>query len=398
MSPTCAGKCRSSLSDPVRADFIVVGAGIAGASVAYWLAPHGRVVILERESQPGYHSTGRSAALFIETYGPAPVRSLTCASRRFFASPPAGFSESPLLRPRGELLVGSVEQREQFEQYCEELRGTGITRRLDREATCSLVPVLRRERVIGSLHEPEASDIDVHALHQGYLRQVRRLGGIVACDSEVTQMERSGSDWIVQAGDASYSSPVVLNAAGAWADRVAILAGAAALGVRPMRRSAFTFAAPAGLDISSWPAVMSAGDDWYFKPEAGMFLASPSNADPVEPHDVQAEEMDIAMAIDRIETMTTLSVRRPARVWAGLRSFVSDGSLVGGYDDRVPGFFWVAAQGGYGIQTSAAMGEACAALARGRPIPGHLSDFGVTAESLSPARPLSQHYDERLFR
>jgi D-arginine dehydrogenase len=386
------------LSDVVRADFIVVGAGIAGASVAYWLAPHGRVIILEREPQPGYHATGRSAALFIETYGPVPVRALTRASRGFFASPPPGFSESPLLSPRGELLVGAVEQRQEFERYCEELLDSGITRRLDREATCSLVPVLRRDRVVGSIHEPDASDIDVHALHQGYLREVRKLGGVLKCNSEVTRIERTGSDWLVEAGTAAYSSPVLLNAAGAWADTIAILAGAAPLGVRPMRRSAFTFAGPEGVPISSWPAVMSAGDDWYFKPDAGMLLASPSNADPVEPHDVQAEEMDIAMAIDRIETMTTLSVRRPARVWAGLRSFVSDGSLVGGYDSKATGFFWVAAQGGYGIQTSAAMGEACAALARGRPIPGHLSDFGVTADLLSPARPLGADYDERLFR
>lgn len=375
-----------------------MGAGIAGASVAYWLAPHGRVIILEREPRPGYHATGRSAALFIETYGPAPVRALTRASRGFFATPPPGFSDSPLLSPRGELLVGAVEQREDFERYCEELLESGITRRLDREATCSLVPVLRRDRVVGSIHEPDASDIDVHALHQGYLREVRKLGGVLKCDSEVTRIERAGGDWRVAAGAASYSSPVLLNAAGAWADAIAILAGVAPLGVRPMRRSAFTFAAPEGVRISSWPAVMSAGDDWYFKPEAGMLLASPSNADPVEPHDVQAEEMDIAMAIDRIETMTTLTVRRPARVWAGLRSFVSDGSLVGGYDSKAPGFFWVAAQGGYGIQTSAAMGEACAALARGRPIPGHLSDFGVTADLLSPARPLGADYDERLFR
>jgi D-arginine dehydrogenase len=386
------------LIDVIRADFIVVGAGIAGASVAYWLAPHGRVVILEREPQPGYHATGRSAALFIETYGPAPVRCLTRASRRFLASPPNGFSDCPLLRPRGELLVGSVLQRDQFEQYWEELRDSGLTKRLDRDATCSLVPVLRRDQVIGSVHEPDASDIDVHALHQGYLREVRRLGGVVYCDSEVTRVERSAADWIVHAGDADYSSPVLLNAAGAWADTIATLAGVAPLGVRPMRRSAFTFPAPEGLDISSWPAVMSAGDDWYFKPEAGMLLASPSNADPVEAHDVQAEEMDIAMAIDRIETMTTLSVRRPARVWAGLRSFVADGSLVGGYDAKAPGFFWVAGQGGYGIQTSAAMGEACAALARGRRIPAHLSDFGVTADLLSPGRHLSVQYDERLFR
>lgn len=369
------------------ADFIVIGAGIAGASVAYWLARHARVVVLEREPQPGYHSTGRSAALFMETYGPEQVRALTRASRPFIENPPAGFVEYPLLAPRGTLVVAANGQERQLEAEWEEVSSSATpTRRLNRLETCALIPVLRADAVLGSVYEPHACDIDVHALHQGYLRDLRRRGGVVHCNAEVTLIEREGSDWRVHSGDAIFTAPVVLNAAGAWADTIARMAGVAPIGIEPRRRTAFTFAPPAGVATAAWPAVIGVEEDWYFKPEAGVLLGSPANADPVEPHDVQAEELDVASAIDRIESITTLTINRPSRVWAGLRSFVADGSLVGGFDVRAPGFFWVAAQGGYGIQTSAAMGEACAALARGLPFPQHLADFGLSAAMLSPAR------------
>jgi D-arginine dehydrogenase len=368
------------------ADFIVIGAGIAGASVAYWLAPHARVVVLEREAQPGYHSTGRSAALFMETYGPQQVRVLTRASRRFFENPPAGFVEHSLLTPRGSLAVATHDQERQLEEYWEEIGAPAtLAQRLNRLDTCALIPVLRADKVLGAIYEPYASDIDVHALHQGYLRELRRRGG-VRCDSEVTLIERQGSNWSVHCGDTIFSAPVVLNAAGAWADTIARMAGVAPIGLEPRRRSAFTFAPPVGVATAAWPAVIGAAEDWYFKPDAGLLLGSPANADPVEPQDVQPQEWDIALAIDRIEAITTLTINRPARAWAGLRSFVADGGLVGGFDARAPGFFWVAAQGGYGIQTSAAMGEACAALARGLALPQHLADCGLSAAMLSPSR------------
>jgi D-arginine dehydrogenase len=370
-----------------QADFLIIGGGIAAASVGYWLAPHGRVTVLERESQPGYHSTGRSAALFMESYGTPQVRALTMASRAFFQAPPEGFSDHPLISPRGAMMVATHgEDRLLAEQWDVFRSVTPHARLLDSAEACALVPVLRPEKVLGAVLEPDAADMDVDAIHQGFLRGLRRAGGSVACNAEVTALVHDGKHWQVQAGGQTYAAPVVINAAGAWADVVAALAGVSPIGLEPRRRSAFIFAPPDGLNSTAWPLTASIDEGWYFKPDAGMLLGSPANADPVAPQDIQPEELDIAMAIHRIEEMTTLSIRRPTRTWAGLRSFVADGDLVGGFDSEAPGFFWVAAQGGYGIQTSAAMGEACAALARGLPLPEHIAGFGLTEAMLSPAR------------
>ncbi|HZW14434.1 MAG TPA: FAD-dependent oxidoreductase [Noviherbaspirillum sp.] len=370
-----------------QADFLVIGAGIAGASIAYWLAPHVRVVLLERESQPGYHSTGRSAALFMESYGPPQVRALTCASRAFLENPPPGFTDHPILSPRGALMVAAQGQSALLDEHDAIVRSVSAhAQRLDAAQACSLVPVLRREQVLGAVYEPDAADIDVHALHQGYIRGVRAAGGTLCCNAEVTAMVHSGGTWHVTAGGNQYEAPVVVNAAGAWCDLIASLAGAASLGLVPMRRSAFTFAPPEGMDVSAWPMFIGVDESYYVKPDAGLLLGSPANADPVAPHDVQAEELDIAVAIDRIETMTTLSIRRPRHVWAGLRSFVGDGSFAGGFDPLLPGFFWAAGQGGYGIQSSAAAGETYAAMLRGMPLPSRIADYGVRADELSPAR------------
>lgn len=228
--------------------------------------------------------------------------------------------------------------------------------------------------------------MDVHAIHQGYLRGVKRSGGRLATDAGVRALRHDGKAWSVETAAGVFRAPVVVNAAGAWADVIGSLAGAQPLGLQPRRRSAFIFAPPPGLDVSPWPLTCGVAEDWYFKPDAGMLLGSPANVDPVAPHDVQAEELDIAIAIDRIQAMTTLEIRRPTRTWAGLRSFVPDGDLVGGWDPRAPSFFQVAAQGGYGIQTSPAMGEACAALVRGEPLPARIAAFGLTEAMLSPRR------------
>ncbi|CAN7307006.1 FAD-dependent oxidoreductase [Variovorax paradoxus] len=372
---------------PTVADYLVIGGGIAGASVAHWLAPHARVILLEREAQPGYHSTGRSAALFMESYGTAQVRALTMASRAFLEHPPEGFSEHPLLTPRGAMMVASTEHLAELESHWNVLRAmnTGATR-LGSEEALAMVPALRPEQVAGAVYEPDAADMDVHAIHQGYLRGMRQAGGKLVCDAGVTAIERIGERWRVTAGGNVYEAPVLLNAAGAWVDTIARMAGVKPIGIEPRRRSAFVFAPPEGSSVAHWPMVFGADEGWYIKPDAGMLLGSPANADLVEPQDVQPEELDIAFAIHRIEEATTLAIRRPARTWAGLRSFVADGDLVGGFDPDAPGFFWVAAQGGYGIQTSAAMGEACAALARGLPLPERIAGFGLTAEMLGPQR------------
>ena len=368
-------------------DFLIVGAGIAAASLGYFLAPHGRVTLLEREAQPGYHSTGRSAALFMASYGTEQVRALTRASRAFLDQPPPGFAESPILSPRGALFAATPGQADLLDEHCALLASMSpLSRRLSRDETVAMVPVLRPELLLGGALEPDASDIDVHALHQGYLRGLRRQGGQLVCDAEVTHIERHGAEWIVMAGGREHRAALLVNAAGAWCDEIARLAGVAPIGLQPKRRSAFTFAPPPGMDVTRWPSVVGADESWYIKPDAGVLLGSPANADPVPPHDVQPEELDIAIAIDRIEAATTLQIRRPIRTWAGLRSFVADGDLVGGFDARMPGFFWVAAQGGYGIQTSAAMGQACAALLRGEALPPHIADFGLTPAMLSPAR------------
>ncbi|MEO6744276.1 MAG: FAD-binding oxidoreductase [Caldimonas sp.] len=377
----------AAMSSETTADFLIVGAGIAAASIGYALASRGKVVQLERESQPGYHSTGRSAALFIESYGTPQVRALTMASRNFLEHPPAGFTDTAILALRGVLMLATPEQLPMLDEQWQVLRSiSDNARRLDVAEACERVPVLRRDRIAGALLEPDASDIDVHALHQGYLRGLRQRGGRVVGDAEVRALTRRGGIWHVEAGGQTWQAPVVVNAAGAWCDVVGRLAGAQPIGLVPKRRSAFVFAPPAGVSVLRWPSFVSVDESWYVKPDAGQLLGSPANADPVEPHDVQPEELDIAVAIDRIESMTTLRIVRPSRTWAGLRSFVADGDLVGGYDPDLPGFFWVAAQGGYGIQTSAAMGHACAALAAGEPIPAEIARFGLTEAMLSPAR------------
>jgi D-arginine dehydrogenase len=369
-------------------DFLIVGAGIAGASIGHFLAPHGRTVVLERESQPGYHSTGRSAALFLESYGTAQVRALTLASRAFLEAPPDGFADGPILAPRGALFVAAPGQDAELAALWQVMPSVSPRGRLlDAAGARDLVPVLRREHVLGAVFEPDAADIDVHRLHHGFLRSIRRHGGRIVGDAEVCAIARDeGGPWNVDAAGVRYRAPLLVDAAGAWCDEVAALAGVAPIGLVPKRRSIFTFAPPEGVDTTRWPLFGSVDERWYVKPDAGLLLGSPANADAVAAQDVQPEELDIALAIDRIEAATTLAVR-PRRTWAGLRSFVADGDLVGGFAAEAPGFFWLAAQGGYGIQTAAAMGEACAALVRGLPLPRRLASFGLDAAMLAPTRP-----------
>jgi D-arginine dehydrogenase len=363
-------------------DAIVIGAGIAGTSVAAFLAPHARVVLLEREAQPGMHTTGRSAAMFEESYGPPQVRALTRASRAWFERDPAW------LTPRGSLFVGRVEQRDAVDALHAALAAEGAAvRRADAAQAMARVPLLRPEATAHALVCEGGCDIDVHAVHQQYLREARSHRAALVLDVRLIRLEHVRQRWEAEAFDGRrWRAPIVVNAAGAWVDEVATLAGVAPIGIQPRRRSAFTFAPPAGTDVRTWPLVVGIDEDFYFKPDAGLLLGSPANADLVPPHDVVAEELDVATGIARIEEATTMTIRRPLRTWAGLRSFVPTGDLVGGFDAAVPGFFWCCGLGGYGIQTSPAMGEACAARVLGRPLPAHIADQGLSFDALAARR------------
>ena len=373
-------------------DVAIFGAGIAGASLAWRLAEHCRVVLIERESQPGYHSTGRSAAMFMESYGPPMVRALTRASRRFYQQPPPGFTTSPIVSPRGALYLASAGQQAQLDATRADLAPTCPNlQSLNAAQTLALVPCLRPEKVLASLLDPDAMDLDVHALHQGFLRGFRQRGQARGCElttsATLTQARHDGQHWQLQFSDGTaMQATTVVNAAGAWADEFALLFDAKPIGLVPHRRSAFTFKVPDGLDASAWPVVSDLAETWYFKPDAGQFLGSPANADPTHPHDVVPEELDIAKGIYAIEEATTLQIRRPTSTWAGLRSFVPDGEIVIGFDDRAPAFFWLAAQGGYGIQSAAGASAFADALIRGLALPDELLLEGVKAESVSPRR------------
>jgi len=370
-----------------QVDFIVIGAGIAGASVAYHLAGQARVVVLERESQPGYHTTGRSAAIYTETYGNRAIRAITSASRAFFETPPAGFADHALLHPRGELLIGRADQLALLDRALEE-----ATRTLDdvtmigADEVLARVPFLKPGYAKAGVWEPGARDMDVHAIHHGFLRGLRARGGRVVTDAEVLGLARSG-DWRVETRAGGFAAPVVINAAGAWADVIAGMAGVKKIGLVPKRRTAFTFDVPAGLAVDGVPGVTDAEDGWYFKPESGRLLGSLADETPSEPCDAQPEELDLATAVDRIEQAVTFPIGRLHSKWAGLRSFVADRSMVAGFAEDAPGFFYLAGQGGYGIQTAPAMGRIAAALARGEAFPAEIEARGVSAADLSPNRP-----------
>jgi D-arginine dehydrogenase len=371
-------------------DILIFGAGIAGASLAWRLAGQRSVALVERESQPGFHSTGRSAAMFMETYGPPMVRALTRASRGFYERPPEGFHPA-LIQPRGVLYLATHGQEEELAHTRQELSAScpGLVT-LDAGTTLAHVPCLRPDVVHGALYDAGAQDMDVHALHQGFLRGFRQKAGTdgeLRTAATLTQATHDGQRWTLQFSDGeTLRAKTVVNAAGAWADELAAMFGAQPIGLVPHRRSAFTFKAPEGMDASHWPAVVGVDESYYFKPDAGQLLGSPANADPTVPHDVVPEELDIAMGIHQIESVSTLTIRRPSSTWAGLRSFVPDGEMVIGHDNACPGFFWLAAQGGYGIQSAAGASALADALIRQAALPEELHQQGVDASRLSPAR------------
>lgn len=366
-------------------DFVVVGGGIAGVAAAAHLAPHGSVTLLEMEPTLAYHTTGRSAALFVVNYGGEGSRPLALASQRFLEHPPDGSADGPLLTDRGALWVGDETQLETLEAIAEEgVRSAAGSRWMEVGEVLGLVPALRPDRVAGGIYEPTALDLDVAALHQAFVRIARRHGAEIRLSSPVLGLAGSSSGWTVAVpGDAIVCGAVV-NASGAWSDRVAALAGIEPIGLRPMRRTAFMV--PGDASYSRWPMVIDVDQRWYFRPDGTQLLCSLAEENPAEPGDPKPDMEDVALAIDRINEATTLGIRTVNSQWTGLRTFAPDRELVIGEEPSAPGFFWLAGQGGTGIMTAPAYGALLAAQVLGTGLTVELTEAGVDPATTSPAR------------
>jgi D-arginine dehydrogenase len=367
---------------PQRFDIAVIGAGIAGASAAARMARTNAVVVLEMEERPGYHSTGRSAAAFEPNYGPAPIRALTRASRTWFFDPPKGFSDAPLVVPRNTLFVAPEAQNSAFERLLAESQGL---REIPVSEARRLHPKLRAGYAQRAVLDAGTADIDVDLIHRGFLRQVREGGSQVVCNAEVTALEH-GSQWTIVTKAGTFQAGILVNAAGAWASRIAKLAGAKPIAIQPKRRSIAVIPVPDGTAADQWPLIGDAGETWYCKPQSGKLLVSPADATPVEAHDAFADDMALAEGIARFQEAIDIEVTRVEHSWGGLRSFASDGNPVVGFDALAPRFFWLAGQGGYGIQTSPALSLLAAALIEGREVPQALADEGFAVSAVSPLR------------
>ncbi|MCL5775438.1 FAD-binding oxidoreductase [Limibaculum sp. FT325] len=364
-----------------RADVIVIGGGMAGTGAAARIAPHASVIVLETESAPGYHATGRSAAAFLLNYGNVTIQALTAASEAALAVPDPALADGPLLAPRGELVLAPPGDEARLAALMAEAPALAP---LDPDEAVRMVPILRREVIAAAAYEETARDIDVDRLLQGFLRLARAACGRVVCGARVGSLARRGAVWRAETSAGAFEAPVVVNAAGAWADHVARLAGVAPLGLAPLRRSAAIIPAPGGHDVTGWPLVADAAETWYARTDAGRLMVSPADEDPSEPIDTWADDMVIAEGLARYEAAVTVPVTRVERTWAGLRTFAPDRTPVAGFDPAAEGFFWLAGQGGYGIQTAPALSALAAHLAVGAPCPEGIADDVIAA--LSPAR------------
>jgi D-arginine dehydrogenase len=364
------------------ADVIVIGGGIAGTSAAAEIAAGGaRVLLLEMEGQPGYHATGRSAAMYEPCEGVPVVRALTRASRAFLSSPPEGFADVPLLSPRGVLMLAF----EGDERAVAEAKHNGFAN-VDGAFARNKLPRVKLDGTIAILWDGEAQDIDVDALHAGRLRALRRAKGEVAVDAPVRRGVRSGTLWRLEAGQGVYAAPTIVVAAGAWSDRVAVSCGVAPVGLQPKRRSAAILSGPPDASVAQWPEISPVDISFYAKPMGGKLMLSPADEEPVEPHDAWADDLRLAEAAAGLERLVDMQVHRLERTWGGLRTFAPDGLPVVGFDPTAEGFFWLAGQGGYGIQTSPALSLLAAALVSGGAIPSDPDIEQVPKEMLSPAR------------
>jgi len=371
-------------------DFIIVGGGMAGASVAAELAVDARVLVLEGESQPGYHATGRSAAAFIPSYCAdiEPLVKLTQASKDFLVSDGNGNSETPLLHRRGLLTLFDDKPSVEAEAVFDLLKSR-LASPLDRvspEQIRALLPLLRADWSEYGWYEPEVFDIDVHGLHQLYLKRLKAAGGTLVCNAVVHAAGYEHGCWTLTTATDTYQAPVIINAAGAWADGLAALCGVKPLGLTPLRRTAVLIRPPVDVGTESWPLVLAYDGSFYFKPDAGLILASPADEHPSEACDAQPEEIDVAYAVHFAEQALSLEVSKVEHRWAGLRTFASDRIPVIGFDVESTGFFWLAGQGGHGIQIAPATARLAAALASGNSVPEDLVASGFDPHSVSPGR------------
>lgn len=365
-------------------DFVVIGGGIAGVSLAAELAPHGRTLVLEQESALGYHATGRSAAVVALDYGAPPLRALTRASLDTLLN--TEVEGHPFAHRKGMLMLELQGQEGQLDGYLADATRLGQAREVGVDEALVRVPILRREAVARACWEPDLWALDADALLQWYRRRARAAGAEFRLNAAVTALQAQAGGWQLVAGGVTESTGTVVNAAGAWADPVAALAGLQPLGLQPKRRTALTVPAPAGHDVNGWPAVIDMGETRYFKPDAGALMLSLADETDSPPCDAWADDEDVATAVDRVQQIADLPVERVIATWAGLRTFAPDRLPVVGWDPRADRFLWLAGQGGYGLQTAPAMAQLAASIVRGAALPSALGDSGVVAAGLAPAR------------
>ena len=366
-------------------DFVVVGGGIAGVSAAAHLAPLGSVVLLEKEPTLAYHTSGRSAAMLVEAYGSDGARPLVKAARPFLENPPEGSVDAPLLSDRALMWIAPTGKLRTLERLAEEGHAHGSACvLLSAEETVEHFPGIRRDWVEGGLYEPAAADIDVAGLHQAYVRLARRHGAAIVTGARVTSVERTNRRWSVETENRVIEAGAVINAAGAWGDGLAEMAGVAPIGLQPMRRTAFMV--PGSHESADWPMIVEANEQFYVRPDGVQFLCSLAEETPSEPTDARPRMEDVALAIDRINRATTFHIRTVNSQWAGLRTFAPDRELVIGEDPLAPGFYWLVGQGGTGIQTSPAYGRLLTCLVTGAGMPDSFRDAGVDPDRTSPAR------------
>lgn len=372
----------------MQADVVIIGGGIAGVSAAYFLSPHGSVILVERESALGTHSSARTAGQFTVGIHSETMRRLATASRPFLEDPPPGFAPYPILAPRGCLTVARREQSDKLDTLHAYLSDAGAdVCGVTGDEAVELFPALRPENAELGVYEADAMDIDVDLLLQSYLKGAKANGARVLTDTSIDAIRRVSGTWQVETSGGVIAGARVLNAAGAWVDDVTVRAGLDPIGLTPCRRTAFTFAAPGGVDVSHWPHVSNLDYQWYVHPERHSLMGSLAETIPTEPGDVYPEDIDVAQAIHNIEQDTSFRIARPIGVWAGLRSFVADKSPVLGTRPDAAGFYWLAGHGGCGVLSSPALGRAAAALLTEGKLPADQRDLGLTPDALSPCRP-----------